>query len=90
MQNIAFRFKKSFFLEKNFIIKILTFSLLAFPVRLTLDILALLTGNARTPLEMLALNFKKTSSTSRTQREFLARATAGMREGGKYLSELSL
>ena len=40
-------------------------------------------GNART-------NLKKTSSTFRTQMEFLARATAGMREGGKYLSELSL
>ena len=61
----------------------------AFPVRLTLDIPALLTGNARPPLEMLALT-KKTSSTFRTQMEFLAHATAGMREGGKYLSELSL
>ena len=42
------------------------------PVRLTLDIHALLTGNSRTPLE------------------FLTRANAGVREGGKYLSELPL
>ena len=34
--------------------------------------------------------FKKKSPAFRTQMEFLARANAGMREGGKYLSELPL
>ena len=54
------------------------------PVRLTLDIRALLTGKSCMPMEIRA------SSTFRTRMEFLARANAGMREGGKYLSELPL